>query len=51
MFKNFISNESGATAIEYAVMASLLSVAVIAALTNVSARMQNVFYEVSTALK
>lgn len=49
--KNFVANESGATAIEYALIASLIAVAIIASLTTVSGKLQGVFSEVSTALK
>ena len=50
-FKNFVVHESGATAIEYALLASLIAVAIIAALTTVSTHLQSVFSEVSTAMK
>jgi pilus assembly protein Flp/PilA len=49
--KNFVANETGATAIEYALIASLIAVAIIASLTAVSGSLQNVFSEVSTAMK
>ena len=49
--KNFVANESGATAIEYALLASIISVAVILSLNAVSGSLNNVFSEVSTALK
>jgi pilus assembly protein Flp/PilA len=48
---SFIANESGATAIEYALIASLLSVAIIGVLTNVSGKLKIVFSEIATALK
>jgi pilus assembly protein Flp/PilA len=49
--KSFVANESGATAIEYALIASLIAVAIIVSLTAVSGSLQNVFSEVSTAMK
>ena len=49
--KAFISNESGATAIEYALISSLIAVALIAALTNLGYKLSSEFAEVSAALK
>jgi pilus assembly protein Flp/PilA len=49
--KNFVANESGATAIEYALIASLIAVAIIASLQAVTVRLNAVFSEVSSALK
>ena len=49
--KNFVANESGATAIEYALLASIISIGVILSLNAVSGSLNNVFSEVSTALK
>ena len=54
MFKNiksFVANESGATAIEYALIASLIAVALITALSNIGSRLSAEFSEISTALK
>jgi pilus assembly protein Flp/PilA len=48
---SFVANETGATAIEYGLIAALLSVAVILVLTNVSGQLQTVFSEISTTLK
>jgi pilus assembly protein Flp/PilA len=50
-FKSLVANDSGGTAIEYALLASLIAVAIIAALTSVSGKLQSVFSEVATALK
>jgi pilus assembly protein Flp/PilA len=47
---NFIRNESGATAIEYALIASLIAVAIITAVTTVGTKVSNVFSEVGNAL-
>jgi len=49
--KQFLEDESAATAIEYALIASLISVAIIAALNNAATRLKFVFSEVATALK
>jgi pilus assembly protein Flp/PilA len=49
--KVLIANESGATAIEYALIASLIAVAIITALTNLGTRLSTTFREVSTNLK
>ena len=50
-FSTFINNESGATAIEYSLIASLIAVAIIAALQTVTGQLNTVFSEVSTAMK
>ena len=50
-FKNFAADERGATAIEYALIASLVSVAIIAALTTMSGKLTTTFGEVSNNLK
>ncbi len=49
--KSFIANESGATAIEYALIASLIAVAIIGALTTLGGKLSSEFAEVSGALK
>jgi pilus assembly protein Flp/PilA len=49
--KKFVANDSGATAIEYALIASLISVAIIAALKVVGTNLNTVFTEVSSNLK
>ena len=51
VFRQFLTNDRGATAIEYALLASLISVAVIAAMQMTATSLNNVFSEVSTALK
>ena len=47
----FIRNESGATAIEYALIASLIAVAIIAAVTTVGTKVSTVFTEVGKRLE
>lgn len=49
--KNFIRNQDGATAIEYALIASLIAVFIIAAVRTVGTKVSTVFTEVGTALK
>jgi pilus assembly protein Flp/PilA len=49
--KKFLANDSGATAIEYALIASLIAVAIIAAVTAVGTHIQNTFNEVSSAMR
>jgi pilus assembly protein Flp/PilA len=47
----FVSNESGATAIEYALIASLIAVALVTILTNLGTALSTEFSEVSSVLK
>ena len=49
--QNFLSDESGVTAIEYALIASLIAVAIIGAVTIVGTNMTKVFGEIGTTLK
>ncbi len=49
-FKQFCGDESGATAIEYGLIAALISVAIIGAVTSVGDSLQNIFTEVSNEL-
>ena len=49
--RDFLSDESGVTAIEYALIASLIAVFVIAAITTVGQNVSTVFTEVGDALK
>jgi len=51
IFKTFLTNESGATAIEYALMSSLIALALVTALTALGSRLSGEFSEVSAALK
>jgi pilus assembly protein Flp/PilA len=50
-FKSFLSNDAGATAIEYALIASLIAVALVGALSSLGTALSNEFTEVSTSLK
>jgi len=48
---NLIRDESGATAIEYALIASLIAVAIITAVQTVGTKVSTVFTEVGGSLK
>lgn len=50
IFAKFIKDESGATAIEYGLIAALVSVAAIAALTSLGGSLTNIFTVVDNAL-
>ena len=49
--RKYIADESGATAIEYALIVSLIAVAIIASITVIGTQLQNTFNEVSSNLK
>jgi pilus assembly protein Flp/PilA len=49
--KKFVANESGATAIEYALIASLIAVFIITAVTAVGTQVSTVFSEVANSIK
>jgi len=51
LFNRFAADESGATAIEYGLIASLIAVAIIAALTTMGTKLSATFGKVSTQLK
>jgi pilus assembly protein Flp/PilA len=51
LFHAFLSNESGATAIEYGLIAASISVAIILAVQTVGTNLNTTFTNVSTALK
>ena len=48
--KNFWNDEEGATAIEYGLIAGLIAVAIIAAVTNVGKQLEGIFDYISTEL-
>ncbi len=50
LIKDLMKDESGATAIEYGLIAALVSVAAIAALQALGGSLQNMFNTVATAL-
>lgn len=47
---NFISDESGATAIEYGLIAGLIAVAIVAVLTTVGGNLLTTFTAIANAL-
>ena len=49
-FKNLVRDEQGATAIEYGLIAALIAVAAIAAMTSLGENLNTTFGEVNTAL-
>ena len=48
--KSFLQNESGATAIEYGLIAALIAVAAIAAMTTLGTKLSGTFGNVSNKL-
>jgi pilus assembly protein Flp/PilA len=48
--QNFLRNESGATAIEYGLIAALIAVAIIAAATTTGGNLATVFGNIGSAL-
>jgi pilus assembly protein Flp/PilA len=50
LFSRFVRDESGATAIEYGLIAALVSVAIIAALQLLAGALSTTFGKVTTAL-
>jgi len=51
ILKAFLSNQDGATAIEYALIASLIAVAIIGALTTLGTKLSSTFSEVASSLQ
>ena len=51
MLSKFAKDESGATAIEYGLIAALIAVAIIVALTSVGTNLTATFTSVGTSLK
>ncbi len=47
----FVADENGATAIEYALMSSLIALAIVTALTSLGTRLSGEFSQISSALK
>lgn len=50
MFSRFLKEENGATAIEYGLIASLVSIAIIAALSLLGPKLESVFGKVESSL-
>ncbi len=51
LLKNFLSDESGATSIEYAIIACGLSIVIVAAVNGIGATLNTKFVAVGAALK
>ncbi len=49
-FKRFVEDESGATAIEYGLIAALIAVVIITAVTQVGTRLERTFQKVRDGL-
>jgi pilus assembly protein Flp/PilA len=49
--KSFIDNESGATAIEYGLIAALIAVVVITAVTTIGTNLKGTFNNVANSVK
>ncbi|HEY5238790.1 MAG TPA: Flp family type IVb pilin [Rhizomicrobium sp.] len=50
LFSRFVRDESGATAIEYGLIATLIAVAIITVLTSVGSKLSTTFNSVQTSL-
>ena len=50
LFNRFVTDESGATAIEYGLIAALIAVAIITALTQLGGSLDTTFGKVTTEL-
>ncbi|MBZ9938512.1 Flp family type IVb pilin [Mesorhizobium sp. BR1-1-16] len=50
LFVRFVKNESGATAIEYGLIAALMGVAIIAAVAALSPKLLTAFTDIGTGL-
>ena len=51
LFSRFVRDESGATAIEYGLIAALIAVVVITALTNIGTSLSTKFAAIATSLR
>ncbi|MDR3526371.1 MAG: Flp family type IVb pilin [Rhizomicrobium sp.] len=51
IISKFLRDDSGATAIEYGLIAALIAVVIIGALTTIGTNLSNVFTSVSGSLK
>ena len=51
LLSNFVHDESGATAIEYGLIAALIAVAIITAVTTVGGKLTSTFNLVAASLK
>jgi pilus assembly protein Flp/PilA len=51
MIKSFLKDESGATAIEYGLIAAGIAIAIITAVQGVGSKLSSNFADISTSLK
>jgi pilus assembly protein Flp/PilA len=51
MFKKFVSNQNGATAIEYGLIAALIAVVIITGITAVGTQLSTTFTNISGNLR
>ena len=51
LLQRFVRDESGATAVEYGLVAAGISVAIIAVLNTLSGQLKNAFYNMTDVLK
>jgi pilus assembly protein Flp/PilA len=51
VFKDFLADESGATAIEYGLIAAGIAIAIITAVNGVGTKLSSRFVAISTSLK
>jgi pilus assembly protein Flp/PilA len=51
MFKQFLADESGATAIEYGLIAAGISLAIISIVNGLGTNLKNKFTSINTSLK
>jgi pilus assembly protein Flp/PilA len=49
--RTFVRNDNGATAIEYALIASLIAMVIITGVTGIGVKLSGYFSEVSSAMK
>ena len=50
LFRRFVADQSGVTAIEYGLIAGLIAVVIIAAVTSVGTKVESKFNAIATAL-
>jgi pilus assembly protein Flp/PilA len=51
LLTNFLADESGATAIEYAIIAAGISIVIVASVNGIGTKLTSTFTTVSTSLK
>lgn len=50
MVKRFLKNDSGATAIEYGLIASLIAVVIVAGVTSVGTKLSSTFNKIASSI-